>query len=113
MGRKSSGRKPRPAQAPLAGWRLLPPTTAAAETAALAEVAAALEEMRAQFVKTHGREPSEAEVIELVSLGLADSLDDDLIEGLFVDEELTVLDPFPFAEDEDEDARKDDPEPLP
>ena len=111
MGRKSSGRKTQPPQAPAAGWRLLPPTAAddpAADDDALDGVVAALEQVRAEFVKTHGREPTEAEVIDLVSLGLADSLDDDLVDGLLMDEEITILDPFPFAEDED-----DGPEPTP
>jgi hypothetical protein len=118
MGRKSTGRKTPPPQAPAAGWRLLPPTDAdgadpTADDEALAGVVASLEKIRAEFVKAHGRAPTEAEVIELVSLGLAEGLDDDLIDRLLIDEQITILDPFSFAEDENEDDGENQDEPAP
>ncbi len=106
MGRKPSQRKPPSPSAPAAGWRLLPPLSAAAadraaEADALDTVVAALEAMRAEFVKAHGREPTEAEVIELVSLGLADDLDDDLIDDLLLEGAADLED---GDDDEDEPA---------
>jgi hypothetical protein len=92
---------------------LLPPEAAADDPdddpddvdAALAGVVVAMEAMRAEFVKAHGREPTEAEVIELVSLGLADGLDDDLFDELLMEaeEEDAILDHLSLDADEDED----------
>jgi hypothetical protein len=76
-------------------------------------VLAAMEEVRAEFVQAHGREPTEAEIIELVSRGLADALDDDLINDLLMDEEVTTLDPFPIDADADEEDGADEDEPAP
>ena len=90
MGRKPARRKappPPPPPALPAGWRLLPPAAAhQTEADALETVVAALEAMRAGFVAEHGREPTEAEVVELVSLGLADGLDDDSIDDLLLED---------------------------
>lgn len=112
MGRKSRDRKTPPPQAPAVGWRLLPPTDGnpdpAADDEALEGVLAAMEELRAEFVEAHGREPTEAEVIELVSLGLADCLDDDRIGDLLMDEEKTTLGPFSL-----DDGEEDGPDPAP
>ena len=113
MGRKAGGRKTPPPQVPDAGWRLLPPATVGDDDPAvvgdpLGGIVAAMTALRAEFVQVHGREPTEAEVIELVSLGLADGLNDDFIADLLRDEEVTSLDLFPVDADEDEDDEDED-----
>ena len=115
MGKKRAGRKPPPAQDPAAGWRLLPPLAAAperpTEADALASVVAALDVMRAEFVEAHGREPTEAEVIELVSLGLADGLDD-LGNAVPIEKEGAALGYLPDATEDDDEDDGDDDEPT-
>jgi len=83
-----------------------------------AEAMGAMREMQEAFVKRHGREPTEEEILDLLGLGDMDEEDMERIAGeldaagafdnLLDDIDDEDLEPFP-AEDRDDDGGKGDP----